>query len=66
MGHPRVDTEIIEINVNETLMDATKDTNELRKLWFQKVEKDSENIFTSAENAVQANPKMQAVIVKRI
>ena len=44
---------------------SSKDLEDLRKGWFDKVEKDSENLFEVAEAVSRDNPDMKVVIVKR-
>ena len=48
------------------MIDVTKDLNEFNKEWYHKAEKDSENLFSVAENAVARNPNLNVIIVKRL
>ena len=59
--------EITNIDVNNALMDTKKHLNEYRREWFEKVEKDSENLFNIAKEALEKSKNVRKVIiVKRI
>ena len=46
-------------------MDTSKDISEYKKEWYKKVENDSNNIFTIAEDAVAIDSSLNVIIVKR-
>ena len=59
--------EITNIDVNQAVMDPKKNIEDYKKEWFEKVEKDSENLFNIAEVALkQSNSLKKAVIIKRL
>ena len=58
--------EITNIDVNEALVDVTKDIKEYRKEWYQKVEEDSKNLFELAAEATARDSKLNVIIVKRL
>ena len=47
-------------------MDVTKDLSEYKKEWFAQAEKDSENLFSVAEDAIARDAGLNVVIVKRL
>ena len=47
-------------------MDKDKNIDEYKKIWFEKVEKDSENLFQIAQNALNAKNVKKVVIIKRL
>ena len=55
--------EITNINVNDALMDASKDIKEYKKEWFNKVEDDSRQLLEIAQNALDNNSKLEKVII---
>ena len=57
--------EISNLEVNNALMDAGNDIEEVKKEWFETVEDASKSLFKIAENSVATNPKMNVVILKR-
>ena len=58
--------EITDIDVNHALMDSKTDIGEYKEKWFSKVENDSKNLYDVAEEACKHNPKLKAIIVKRL
>ena len=58
--------EITNLEVNKAMMDTTKDISEYKKEWFAKAEKDSENLYMIAEEAIAKNANLNVVIVKRL
>ena len=58
--------EISNIDVKHAMMDTEKDLDTYRKEWATKVEKDSENLFSLAENIVKDYPETKVIIVKRL
>ena len=58
--------EISNIKVNEAMMDTSKDIENYKKEWFQKVEDDSKNLYKLAENAIKKNSSLKVVILKRL
>ena len=58
--------EITNININEAVMDINQDIPNLKKNWFSEVEKDSVKLFEIAEEAVEKNPDLEVIIVKRL
>ena len=59
--------EITNIDVNKAVMDTKKPIEEYKREWFEKVDKDSENLFKVAEDALEQSPSLKEVlIVKRL
>ena len=58
--------EITDIRVNEALANSKKELNDLKKEWFEQVEKDSESLYKIAEEASKNHPGMKVVILKRL
>ena len=58
--------EISNIKVNEAVMDTNKVLSEYKTEWFDKVEKDSKNVFKIAEEAIKQKPGLKVVIIKRL
>ena len=58
--------EISNINVKEALMDTEKDFEQYKKDWAAKVEEDSANLYDVAVKAIEKNPTMKVIIVKRL
>ena len=58
--------EITNININEAVMDIKQDIPNLKKKWFNSVENDSMKLFEIAEEAVEKNPDLEVIIVKRL
>ena len=58
--------EIPNIKVNEEFTNSTKELNDLKQEWFEKVEEDSKNLFEIAEEASKNHPEMKVFIVKRL
>ena len=58
--------EISNIKVNEALMDTSKNIQDYKQEWFDKVENDTKNLFKIAEEAVKSKPGLKVVIVKRL
>ena len=58
--------EITNMEVNKSMMDVEKDLKTFKSECYEKVEKDSENLFSVAENAVAHNPELNVIIVKRL
>ena len=58
--------EITNIDVNKAIMDTSKDISEYKKEWYKKVENDSNNIFSMAEDAVAMDSSLNVIIVKRL
>ena len=58
--------EISNIDMKAALMDTEKDIEKYRAEWAAKVEEDSANLFNIAETAVDQNPGMKVIIVKRL
>ena len=58
--------EICNIEVNKGLMDEKKDMKTFKSECYERVEKDSVNLFNVAENAIANNPRMSVIIVKRL
>ena len=55
--------EITNIDVNKALMDKDTRLEEYRKIWFEKVEEDSKNLFNIAQDALKNNDKLKKVII---
>ena len=55
--------EITNMDVNKAMMDSSKSIKEYEKEWFSKVEEVSKNLFKIAEDAVEADPNLNVVIV---
>ena len=53
------------MDVNKAMMDTNKSIKEYEKEWFAKVEEVSTSLFKVAEDAVEADPDLNVVIVKR-
>ena len=47
-------------------MDKDKNIDEYKKIWFEKVEKDSKNLFQIAQNALNTKNVKKVVIIKRL
>ena len=47
-------------------MDTEKDIEQYKKDWAAKVEEDSANLYDVAVKAIEKNPTMKVVIVKRL
>ena len=59
--------EITNIEVNEALMDQDSSLVEYKKIWFDKVEQDSKNLFEIAQAALKnRNSLDKVVILKRL
>ena len=58
--------EITNIAVNEALMDSKRSIDDYKRSWFEMVEKDSSCIFKTAEKAVEAQPNLEVIILKRL
>ena len=59
--------EITDMKINEALLDTSKNLNEYKKEWFNKVEEDSLKLFGIAEEALVRNKDIKKVIiVKRL
>ena len=58
--------EISNIDVKQALMDTEKDIEQYKKDWAAKVEEDSANLYDVAVKAIEKNPTMKVVIVKRL
>ena len=59
--------EITNIEVNEALMDKDSSLVEYKKIWFDKVEQDSKNLFEIAQDALKnKNSLEKVVILKRL
>ena len=58
--------EITNLKVNEAMLDTKKDINTYKKEWFEKTEKNSEDLFNVAEEATKKHPNLKVVIVKRL
>jgi hypothetical protein len=48
------------------MVDTLKDIKQYKQEWFDKVEKNSLDLFDIAEEAIKNNPHLQVVIVKRL
>ena len=55
--------EITNLEVNKTVMDTKKHINEHKKQWFEKVERDSTNLFNIAEDALKRSATLKKVII---
>ena len=60
-----VSTEITNLDVNNSLVDPSKDVKVSKREWFDKVEAASSSLFRIAEECVAADPKLNVRIVKR-
>ena len=59
--------EITNIDVNTAVMDTTKNIEEYKKEWFERVEEASEKLFDIAEDALKKTNNLKKVmIVKRL
>ena len=59
--------EITDLDINEAVLDTTKDLSDYKREWFKKVEDTSEKLFDIAENALRKNRNIEKVIiVKRL
>ena len=59
--------EITDLNINEALKDTPEKIQMYKKEWFEKVEKDSTNLFDVAEAALAQDDTLEKVlIVKRL
>ena len=47
-------------------MDTTQDIESYKKKWFTQVEEDSKNLFNIAEDAIEKNPNLEVIILKRL
>ena len=47
-------------------MDTSKDIQDYKQEWFNKVENDSKNLFNIAEEAIKSKPGLKVVIAKRL
>ena len=47
-------------------MDTTQDIESYKKKWFTQVEEDSKNLFNIAEDAIEKNPNLEVIIMKRL
>ena len=56
--------EITNMEVNKAMVD--EDLKTLKSKFYEKVEKDSVNLFNIAENAIANNPELNVIIVKRL
>jgi hypothetical protein len=55
--------EITNLDVNKTVKDPKKKIEVYKKQWFEKVEKDSSNLFDVAEDALKNSAHLQKVII---
>ena len=55
--------EITNMNVNQAVMDHDKNIETYKKEWFDKVEKDSSNLFDIAEDALKNKLRLKKVII---
>ena len=60
-----VSMEITNLDVNNSLVDPSKDVKVSKREWFDKVEAASSSLFRIAEECVAADPKLNVIIVKR-
>ena len=58
--------EITNIDVNNAMMDPSKNIEKYKEEWFEKVEEASNKLFKIAEDAIEKAPNMNVVIVKRL
>ena len=58
--------EITNIDANKAAMDPKKYIKEYQKEWYAKVENDSTNLFSIAEEAIAMDDELNVVIVKRL
>ena len=58
--------EITNIDVNKAMMDESKEIEEYKNEWFNKVEVASSSLMKIAEECTAANPNLRVVIVKRL
>ena len=55
--------EITNIEVNKAMMDKDMSLEEHKKVWFEKVEQDSKNLFDIAQAALKKNKSIQKVVI---
>ena len=55
--------EITNINVNNAVKDPKKNIEEYKQKWFEKVERDSSNLFEVAEDALKNSTYLKKVII---
>ena len=55
--------EITNFDVNKAVKDPKKKIDDYKKQWFEKVEKDSSNLFDIAEDALKNSTSLQKVII---
>ena len=55
--------EITNFDVNNAVMDTKKHIDEYKKEWFEKVERDSSNLFNVAEDALKKSTSLKRVII---
>ena len=58
--------EITNIDTNKAAMDPKKDIKDYQREWYAKVEDDSTNLFSIAEEAIARDDDLNVVIVKRL
>ena len=58
--------EISNFKVNEALLDTQKSIEKYKEEWFNTVQKNSEELFDIAEEAVKQEPNMKVFIFKRL
>ena len=55
--------EITNFDVNNAVMDTKKHIDEYKKEWFEKVERDSSNLFNVTEDALKKSTSLKRVII---
>ena len=58
--------EITNMDVNNAMVDPTKDIKEYQKEWFEKAEEVSTELFKIAEDAIAADENVNVIILKRL